>query len=111
VLVAAGAVVEKADSAARGLEKICAFRPQVLVSDVGMPGEDGYWLARALRAQPAGADVPLVAITGFAGREDAERAVAAGFTRHVAKPIDPARFAELLADLHRARRPPLEAAG
>lgn len=61
----------------------------VIVSDIGMPGMNGYELARALRAAPEYQSVPMVAVTGFAMYDDRDRALEAGFNHHLSKPVDP----------------------
>ncbi|MFO0610764.1 MAG: response regulator [Polyangiales bacterium] len=90
VLSSRGAVVRRARSVpeARGLFEREA--PGVLVSDIGMPGEDGYALIRHVRSLPKerGGEVPAVALTGFAGALDERRASEAGFTRYLRKPVD-----------------------
>ncbi len=105
VLGQAGADVRTAASAAEALTVFDAWRPDVLVADLAMPDEDGLALMRRVRARPveAGGAVPAVALTAFARGEDQERALAAGFHAHVAKPADPAQLVSLLADL--IRRP------
>jgi CheY-like chemotaxis protein len=74
---------------------------EALVSDVGMPGQDGLALIRSVRALPAseGGRTPAVAITAFARSEDRGRALRAGFDMHVAKPFEPAELVHLLAAL------------
>ena len=71
------------------LEILDQWQPDVLVSDIGMPGEDGYELMRKVRAREPerGGLVPALALTGYAGSEDAARAVAAGYQTHMAKPV------------------------
>jgi CheY-like chemotaxis protein/two-component sensor histidine kinase len=69
--------------------------PDVVLCDIGLPGMDGYAVARALRAE-MGARVRLVAVSGYAQAEDRERALDAGFDAHVAKPADPERIAQVL---------------
>lgn len=71
----------------------------VVVSDIGMPGMDGYSLAAALRAMPAYSHVPLVAVTGFSMYDNRERAVNSGFNAHLTKPISPRTLIDLLARL------------
>jgi PAS domain S-box-containing protein len=88
ILEQAGGLVTSAASAAEALEMIEALQPDVLVSDVGMPHQDGYELIRAIRLRGAPvSDVPALAVTAYARAEDRERALAAGFEGHVAKPI------------------------
>ncbi|HEX8913449.1 MAG TPA: response regulator, partial [Humisphaera sp.] len=78
-----------------------AARPDVLVSDIGMPGEDGYALIRRVRSLPAaeGAGVPAVALTAFAAAEDRARALGAGFQVHMTKPVEPAELVAAVAGL------------
>ena len=76
-----------------------AARPDLVVCDVQMPGLDGYEVARLLRADAGLRDVPLVAVTAYAMVGDADKALAAGFDLHVAKPIDPERFMVVIAPL------------
>ena len=78
------------ESAEQALQAMASFRPEVLLSDIAMPGENGYELIRAVRALPAesGGSVPAIALTAFARSEDRQRALAAGFQRHLAKPVD-----------------------
>jgi PAS domain S-box-containing protein len=88
-------------SAAEALAAVPAFRPDVLVSDIGMPGEDGYELVRKLRALPveAGGRLPALALTAFARTEDRARALLAGFQMHISKPLDPSELMVVLANL------------
>jgi CheY-like chemotaxis protein len=73
----------------------------VLISDIGMPDEDGYSLLRQVRALDGNRarEIPAVALTAFARPEDRSRALAAGFQRHMAKPIDPAEFTDVVAQV------------
>jgi CheY-like chemotaxis protein len=77
--------------------------PDVLISDIGMPDEDGYELIRRLRELPAdrGGRTPAIALTGYAGRKDRERALDAGYQLHVAKPIEQAELIAAIASLLR----------
>ncbi|HEU4407860.1 MAG TPA: ATP-binding protein [Polyangiaceae bacterium] len=95
------AEVRTASSAAEALELLRAFRPDVLVSDVGMPGEDGYSLLDRVRALAPGEGgrTPAVALTAYARSEDRSRALLAGFNMHVAKPIDPTELLIVLANV------------
>jgi len=88
--------VVTAPTAVSALERFKAHPPQVLVSDVGMPGEDGLWLIRQIRALPPerGGNVPAVAVTAYAGLRDRTRVLMEGFTTHLSKPTEPQ---ELLA--------------
>jgi PAS domain S-box-containing protein len=101
VLSARGAEVVGAGSAKEAFAKFASLRPDVVVSDIGMPEEDGYTLIRKIRALPAerGGRTPAVALTAYARAEDAYRAFAAGFQLHVPKPIEPAQLAHIVANL------------
>jgi CheY-like chemotaxis protein len=83
-----GAIVETADSVADATERIRERRPDVLVSDLAMPGEDGFSLLKKVRALDRGADIPVIAVTGFASEADRVRTLAAGFAAHFSKPVD-----------------------
>jgi CheY-like chemotaxis protein len=76
-------------------------RPDVVVSDIGMPNEDGYAFIRQVRAlgPQGGGDVPAVALTAYARSEDRMRSVLAGFQMHVAKPVAPAELITMVASL------------
>lgn len=84
----AGAEVREADSARRALDALAAATPDVIVSDIAMPGEDGLWLMHRIRQLPGDAGrTPAVALTALARKEDRARAMAAGFQVHLAKPV------------------------
>jgi CheY-like chemotaxis protein len=101
VLEDAGAVVASADSAAAGFDAVRDFQPQLLVSDIGMPGEDGYSLMRRVRALGvvAGGDIPSIALTAYTRAEDRAKALRAGFSLHMAKPIRPSDLVTAIASL------------
>jgi PAS domain S-box-containing protein len=90
-----------AASAQEGLEILRRERPDMLVSDIGMPGEDGYQLIRRVRALPPdeGGRTPAAALTAFARAEDRTRALRAGYQIHVAKPVEPAELSAVVASL------------
>lgn len=96
-----GVEVFLAASAAEALRLIEAERPDVLVSDIGMPGEDGYSLLEKLRKLPreSGGNLPAVALTAYARSEDRTRALLAGFNNHVAKPVEPLELLAVIASL------------
>jgi len=75
--------------------------PDVIVSDIGLPFEDGYALIRRIRQRSAqaGGDVPAIALTAYAGQIDREKALAAGYQAHVAKPFDPSALVALVRRL------------
>jgi len=103
----AGAHVTTAESAKQALELLPNLRPDVLVSDLGMPGEDGLTLMRSVRRlSPAqGADTPSMALSAFVRPEDRRAALLAGFQRHLAKPVDPSEFVLSVASLAGRMRP------
>ncbi|HEY1584575.1 MAG TPA: ATP-binding protein, partial [Polyangia bacterium] len=96
-----GAAVERAASAAEALAAIERRPPSILLSDVGMPGEDGHALIRRVREaeRASGRCLPAIALTGYATAEDGARALAAGFQLHIAKPVDPAELLMLVSRL------------
>jgi CheY-like chemotaxis protein len=100
-----GADVHTVDSASEALEKLSSLRPDVLVSDIGMPVMDGYALIEQVRARPddLGGRTPAVALTAYARDEDARRASAAGFQRHMSKPVEPMALARTVRELARPR--------
>jgi signal transduction histidine kinase len=96
-----GADVRAADSAQAALEVLGAWSPDVLLADIGMPGENGHALIRAVRSREVGSAraLPAVALTAYARPEDRAAALAAGFNVHLAKPVDPDALLALLARL------------
>jgi PAS domain S-box-containing protein len=97
VLERAGARVLAASTVRQALEEARLARPDVLVTDLGLPGEDGYaLLARFREMYP---DVPAIALTAYARATDRSRALAAGFEQHVVKPIDPKLLLDLVASM------------
>jgi signal transduction histidine kinase/CheY-like chemotaxis protein len=103
VLGQSGAEVVTAASTVEALDALARARPHVLVSDLSMPGDDGYALLR--RVRELGLDherrMPAVALTAFARAEDRARALAAGYAVHVSKPVEPAALVEVVARLAR----------
>jgi CheY-like chemotaxis protein len=101
VLRQAGAEVQMADSAGSGLDALREWHPHVVVSDLGMPGEDGYAFNDKVRRLPRedGGLTPAIALTAYARSEDRVRALSAGFQMHVAKPIEPAELVASLATI------------
>ena len=101
-LAQGGAHVAAVASAAEALAAFAAQRPDLLVSDIGMPGTDGYALIREVRAQEAArglAHLPAVALTAYARPDDRAQALRAGYDAHVAKPVEPAELVVQLARL------------
>jgi len=91
-----GHEVSVAHDGPSGLEAALLLRPDLALVDVGLPGMDGYELARRIRVEPAGTEIRLVAMTGYGRPEDRTRALAAGFDAHLVKPVDPRQLQDLL---------------
>lgn len=103
ILEVAGARVTGVDSASDALETLKAFRPDVIIADIGMPQIDGFEFIARLRQSPDPAvrEVPAAALTAFARSEDRAKALRSGFQIHLAKPIDPAELMAAIAALAR----------
>lgn len=102
LLIEQGCAVDTAASAEEALAVLAAGRRDVLLTDIGMPGTDGYELLRRVRA--VNDAQKAIAVTAFARPEDRERALAAGFDEHVAKPVNPVRLLQTLAEVASYRR-------
>ncbi|MES1176450.1 MAG: response regulator [Myxococcales bacterium] len=99
VLKQQGAHIEQAGSADEALARLVNFDAHVLLSDIGLPGEDGYALIRAVRARGFTSErLPAIALTAYSRREDQRLALEAGFQTHVAKPVEPAVMVAAVAD-------------
>ena len=96
-----GAEVRTSSSVADALESLRNWRPDLLLTDINMPGEDGYSLIRKLRSlEPEqGSEIPAIALTAMARSEDSEQAISAGFQMHIAKPVDIDELAEAIVGL------------
>jgi|GEM_PF-228185 len=94
-----GARVTSATTAAAALDALDAERPQILVSDIGLPDMDGMDLIKTVRARPNDSSIPAIALTAYASRQDATKAIAAGFDAHVAKPVQPATLGSVVVRL------------
>jgi CheY-like chemotaxis protein len=96
-----GAAVETAPSSGEALKLFPLVRPHVFITDIGMPGEDGYEAIRRVRelSLQEGGAVPAIALTAFARAEDRERAIASGFQTHLAKPVEPTELIATVANL------------
>jgi signal transduction histidine kinase/DNA-binding response OmpR family regulator len=92
-----GHEVRTAQTGAAALEVAQAFRPDVVLLDIGLPGMDGYEVARQLRAGAAGAPILLAAVTGYGQEADRNRSRQAGFDLHLVKPVEPEVLRRLLA--------------
>lgn len=106
ILARCNATVITAASAAEGLEAVKLHRPDMILSDVGMPVEDGYDFLAKLRqlSDAEGGDTPAVALTAFARSEDRRRALMAGFQMHLPKPVEPAELLAVASTLCAASR-------
>ena len=106
VLTQAGASVTAVASVREALDALERERPDALVSDIGLPEEDGYALIRQIRQYEAehGGFLPAVALTGYARAEDRARILEAGFQAHVPKPVDPVELTAALVTI--TRNPP-----
>jgi signal transduction histidine kinase/CheY-like chemotaxis protein len=103
ILSRQGAVVQGYPSAVLALEAFERWRPDIVLADIEMPGEDGYSLIRRIRERPAadGGKVPAAAITAYGRTEDRVRALSAGFTTYLPKPVDPDELAAVVLTLAR----------
>jgi len=106
VLEQEGAKVVAVATAAEALTALDQFRPEVLVSDIGMPEVDGYMLMRQvrMRSPQQGGQIPAVALTAYVGEINQQQAIAAGFQRHLAKPVEPEALLKVVADLTQQTR-------
>ncbi len=95
----AGHEVRTAEDGPSALQVVRTVTPEIAFLDIGLPGINGYELARLLRGVPGLADLPIVAITGYAQDEDRRRALASGFTEHLAKPLRLDRVIECIERL------------
>jgi CheY-like chemotaxis protein len=101
ILAGAGAEVRASLAAGEALDVLRQWRPDVLVSDIEMPGEDGYSLIRKVRALAAedGGNTPAIALTAYGRAQDRMRSLAAGFNMHVPKPVDPEELTTIIASV------------
>jgi len=86
-----------------GLDAALQYRPEVIVCDIGLPGLDGYEIARTLRQVPELRSSLLVAVSGYGDSTDRDKARVAGFSHHLTKPADPLELADLIANSHNSR--------
>lgn len=105
VLTQRDAEIFAADCAAAAYELVVEKRPDVLISDIAMPEQDGYMLIGRVRmlGEAQGGRTPAIAITAYAGRADQKRAIDAGFDAHFSKPIDIDKLVDQLLGLRSAR--------
>jgi CheY-like chemotaxis protein len=104
-LKVSGAQVEAVDSARAALSNLQTFKPDVLLSDIGLPVESGYDLIRQVRSLPTDlSKIPAVALTAFATEKDRQRALNAGFQIHLSKPVEPQALIEVIEQLLNGKR-------
>ena len=103
-----GHEVHEAVDGPSGVESALRLLPDLTLIDIGLPGLDGYEVARRIRSDPRGRLLRLVAVTGYGRREDRERALAGGYDEHLVKPVDPARLTELLGQPACGDGPPVK---
>jgi PAS domain S-box-containing protein len=105
MLLMYGVSVRKADRASQAMSILSEWRPDVLLADIAMPGEDGYALVRRVRALPPPlGSIPAVALTAYTDPQSVQTAFAAGFDAHIGKPLEPHVLADALAKVLRLRR-------
>ncbi len=92
ILEKSGYRVISARDGREGIEQACQVKPALILLDIQLPVMDGYAVARELRKKPGLADIPIVAVTSYAMTGDRERALEAGCTGHIEKPINPETF-------------------
>lgn len=105
LLTLEGHLVHALPDGESGVDAIAEHHPDLALVDIGLPGIDGYEVARRVRQDPNCRDTVLIALTGFGQRSDIENALAAGFDSHLVKPIDPDQLAELIQKRCRAAHP------
>jgi CheY-like chemotaxis protein len=90
-----GHEVHLAHTGTEAFESAKRLKPDIVVLDIGMPDIDGYEVAQRIRHEAWGSDIVLIAITGWGQADDKRRALAAGFDRHMTKPVDPIQLEQL----------------
>jgi signal transduction histidine kinase/ActR/RegA family two-component response regulator len=99
VLKSYGCQVELTDSVSQALESALARKPEIIISDIGLPEFDGYELARRLRQSPGFETIPMIALTGYAMDADRQKAYESGFDWHLPKPVDPETLVRTIHEL------------
>jgi CheY-like chemotaxis protein len=94
--------VRVAEDGASALQMSSEFNPDVVLLDIGMPGMDGYEVARRLRAQPSGDRITMIAVSGYGQEQDRQLSIQAGFDNHFTKPLDHSSLVEILRSLSSA---------
>ncbi|BAY26644.1 putative sensor protein [Calothrix sp. NIES-2100] len=91
-------------SGKEALQALVQAIPDILISDIGMPEMDGYMLMQKIRASPQGKSIPAIALTAYAGEVNQQKAIAAGFQRHIVKPVDPHAVVAITVELVRQQQ-------
>lgn len=101
VLEDGGAQVESVDNARQALQMVKTFRPDVIITDIGLPDQDGYSFVQTLRQydDPTMRDIPAIALTAYAHHDDREHALSVGFQEHIAKPFEPSEVVDAVCAL------------
>ncbi|HEV8002814.1 MAG TPA: response regulator [Planctomycetaceae bacterium] len=101
-----GAEVQSSKDGLAALEALETYRPSIVLLDIGMPGMDGYEVARRMRQLSSGQEATLIALTGWGQEEDRRKSKEAGFDHHLVKPVDFGALQALLASLPGPRLQP-----
>jgi CheY-like chemotaxis protein len=101
VLIRSGAEVSACSDPAEAMERFVKWTPDILISDIGLPGEDGYGLIRRVRGltPERGGQIPAIALTAYSGESDKARILSAGFQMHITKPLDPKELVRAVSKL------------
>ncbi|MBD2209842.1 response regulator [Nostoc linckia FACHB-104] len=99
VLQQSGAIVTAVASAAAALQTLTKFKPDILLSDIGMPEMDGYMFMRQVKALQTETEIPAIALTAYAGELNQQQALVAGFQKHISKPVEPDELVSIITDL------------
>jgi len=101
ILEDSGAQVKSTNNVRQALQMIKTFRPDVIITDIGMPEQDGYSFLRTLRqdTDPTVRNIPAIALTAYARQEDQDRAFSVGFQKHISKPFEPAEVMDAVCTL------------
>ncbi len=105
ILLKHHAEVQAVSSVEEALSCLETFKPDILLSDIGMPGRDGYDLVREMRKRPGGSAIPAIALTALVRQEDRIRTLRAGFQMHLGKPVSTEELVAAIQNLMSLRRP------
>ena len=105
-VITAASATEAIEAITQGARRACAqLKPNILISDIAMPGVDGYSLIRKVRtlSSERGGQIPAIALTAYASEEERTRILAAGFQMHIPKPVEPSELVAVVAKLAQTR--------